>query len=156
MLRKIITFSLLLVIAASCKKDVVDDYSSVDKKIIQDYLVAHNLTAQSTSSGLHYIIERPGGVNHANINSSVSAFYRGYLTNGSIFDQATYATGKPATFTLAGVIKGWQEGLQLIGVGGKIKLLVPSALGYGGDTNKPSIPAHSVLIFDIELQEIYY
>jgi len=155
MLRKVITFSLLLVIAASCKKDVVADYSAVDKKTIEDYLVANNMTAQSTSSGLYYIIEKPGGAVHPTINSSVDAYYRGYLTNGSIFDQYSYSIGKPTFFSLANVIIGWQEGLQLIGVGGKIKLLVPSALGYGSAADKVGIPANSVLVYDIELVEIY-
>jgi len=163
MFRKIIAFSLLLVIAASCKKDVAPDFSAVDKKIIEDYLVANNLTAQSTSSGLYYIISKPGGAYHANSNSTVTAYYKGYLVNGTIFDQTTYSAGKPATFALSGVIKGWKEGLQLIGVGGKIKLLIPSALGYGsvaqtatiGGVVQPTIPANSVLIFDVELVEIY-
>lgn len=155
MLRNFITFSLLLVIAVSCKKDVVTDYSPIDKKIIEDYLTANNLTAQSTASGLYYIIEKPGGDIHPRSSSSVRAFYKGYLTNGTIFDQTPYSTGNPLDFSLSGVIKGWQEGLQLIGVNGKIKLLVPSALGYG-DIAKGSIPANSVLIFDIELVDIYY
>jgi FKBP-type peptidyl-prolyl cis-trans isomerase FkpA len=153
MLRKFITFSLLLVIAVSCKKDVVTDYGPIDKKIIEDYLAAHSLTAQSTASGLYYIIERPGGSVHPTINSSVTAHYRGYLTTGEVFDQ-TYSTGKPADFQLKSVVKGWQEGMQLIGINGKIKLFVPSTLGYGA-TAQGSIPANSVLIFDVELIDIY-
>jgi len=152
MLRKLLAFFFLVVLAASCKKDVTD-YGPIDKKIIEDYLVANNLTAQSTASGLYYIIIKPGGVNHPKITSSISANYQGYLTNGTVFDQS-YSTGAPANFALTAVIKGWQEGLQLIGVKGKIKLLIPSALGYGA-TAKTGIPANSVLIFDIEMVEFY-
>lgn len=148
MFRVIVVFSLLLVTAFSCKKD--NDYSAIDKKIIEDYLTANNMTAQSTKSGLYYIIAKPGDANHPTINSSVSAYYNGYLTNGVSFDQTTT---KPVTFPLGNVIPGWQEGLPLIGVGGKIKLLIPSALGYG---SKPpgGIPANAVLIFDVELFSI--
>lgn len=155
MLRKIIAFTLIIILAASCTKttDVVDN-SAADKKTIEDYLLANDLTAQSTTSGLYYIIYKPGGAYHASINSQVAAFYKGYLTDSTIFDQSTYSSNQAATFALKDVIKGWQEGIPLIGVGGKIKLLVPSALGYGS-VAKTKIPANSVLIFDIDLVDIY-
>jgi FKBP-type peptidyl-prolyl cis-trans isomerase FkpA len=149
MLQKILTFSLLIILAASCKKDVTD-YGPIDDQIIKDYLVSHNLTAQSTSSGLYYIIEKPGGTNHPDLNSVVVANYKGYFTDDAVFEQSTSA----ATFGLNAVIKGWQEGLQLIGVKGKIKLFVPSALAYGS-TGKGSVPANTVIIFDVELLEFY-
>jgi len=149
MFRKILAFTAIILVAASCSKDVTD-YGPADKKTIEDYLLANNLTAQSTSSGLYYIIEKTGGANHPDINSVVVASYKGYLTDGTVFDEST----APTTFALNAVIKGWQEGLQLIGVKGKIKLLIPSALGYGS-TAKTNIPANSVLIFDVELVEFY-
>ena len=151
MLRKLLALAFLLIIIASCDTDTTD-YGPIDKKIIEDYLADSNLTAQSTASGLYYIIEKTGGANHPNINSVVVANYKGYLTDGTVFDESK--TGSPATFALKTVIPGWQEGLQLIGVKGKIKLLIPSALGYGS-TAKTNIPANSVLIFDIELVEFY-
>jgi FKBP-type peptidyl-prolyl cis-trans isomerase FkpA len=150
MLRKIFTFLSLLVLAISCKEDVTD-YGPIDKKIIEDYIAANSLTAQSTTSGLYYVISKPGGTSHPGIYSNVKANYKGYLTDGTVFDQTT---GSPATFPLTGVIQGWREGLQLIGVNGKIKLLIPSALGYGSQV-QADIPANSVLIFDIELIDIY-
>ena len=155
MLRKIITITLVLVIAASCSKttDVVD-YSATDKKIIEDYLLAKNLTAQSTASGIYYIIEEPGGAYHATIHSQVSALYKGYLVDGSVFDQSTLSYNNPATFSLSGVIEGWQQGIPLVGVGGKLKLFIPSALGYKS-VAKTTIPANSVLIFDIEIVDIF-
>lgn len=151
MFRVIVVFSLLLVTAFSCKKD--NDYSAIDKKIIEDYLTANNLTAQSTPSGLYYIVAKPGDAIHPTNNSSVSAYYNGYLINGVTFDQTTT---KPATFPFTNVISGWKEGLQLIGTGGKIKLLIPSALGYGSSAQYNSagaiiIPKNSVIIFDVEL-----
>jgi FKBP-type peptidyl-prolyl cis-trans isomerase FkpA len=158
MLQKVLLFSLLIVLAVSCNKsDSSPDFSAIDKQIIEGYLAANNLTASahSTSSGLYYIINTPGGATHPTLNSNVTAFYKGYLANGTIFDQSTYTNNKAATFALSEVIRGWQEGLQLIGVSGKIKLLVPSALGYGNRT-VGSIPANSVLIFDINLVSFTY
>jgi len=149
MFRRILTFSLILIVAAACKKtDPNPDFSAIDKQLIEEYITVKKLTAQSTSSGLYYVITTPGESVHPTINSSVIAYYKGYLADGTIFDQT--ATGKPATFSLSGVIAGWQEGLPLIGKGGKIKLLIPSALGYGNMATG-RIPRNSVIIFDIEL-----
>ena len=150
MMRKIFALSLLLVFAFACTKEKDVDFSAIDKQIIEDYLKAKNLTAQTTASGLYYIISAPGGSVHPGLSSSVSAKYKGYLADGTVFDQTTTA---PITFPLNRVIKGWQEGLQLIGEGGKIKLLIPSRLGYG-DEVVGSIPRNSVLIFDVELVSV--
>jgi len=150
MLRKLFAFAFLVTFFASCETDTTD-YGPIDQQIIEDYLTQNNLTAQSTTSGLQYIIEEPGGVNHPNINSYIVAYYKGYFTDGTVFDSAVKS---PAGFELNNVIKGWQEGLQLIGVNGKIQLFVPSALGYGSE-GKGSVPSNTVLIFDIELVEYY-
>jgi len=158
MIRKFIAFALLLVLAVSCTKtetqDVVD-YGPVDKKIIQDYLKAKGITnADSTASGLYYIIHKPGGDIHPSITSTVTANYEGYLTDGTLFD-ASYLHGGASTFALSGVVAGWQEGLQLIGVGGKITLLCPSALGYGpSGSYDGSIPGNTVILFNVELVSI--
>ena len=102
MFRKIITITLLLIIAASCSKttDVVD-FSATDKKIIENYLLAHSLTAQSTASGLHYIIEKPGGAYRANINSQILALYKGYYVNDSAFDNNSLKYNNPVLFPIA-------------------------------------------------------
>jgi FKBP-type peptidyl-prolyl cis-trans isomerase FkpA len=153
MLRNLIGFSVLLIIAISCTKtkDVVD-YGPIDKKIIEEYILAnHDTTAQSTASGLYYIIQNPGEDIHPSLNSVVTVNYQGYLTNGTLFDSS--AAGEPLKIALNRLIDGWQEGLQLIGTGGKITLIVPSKLGYGAYAIG-SIPANSVLIFNIELIKI--
>jgi FKBP-type peptidyl-prolyl cis-trans isomerase FkpA len=152
MLRKFITLALLLVIAASCKKDEVVDYGPIDQKIIEDYIAEKGITnAQSTASGLYYVIQKPGGDIHPTLSSIITVNYQGYLTAGTLFDAS--ATGKPLSSPLNYLITGWQEGLQLIGAGGKITLLCPSALGYGSSA-KSKIPANSVLLFNIELLKI--
>jgi len=152
MLRNSIAFSLMLVIAFSCTKTetpIFVDYGPIDKKIIEDYLKAHDdTTAQSTASGLYYIIQNPGGSIHPSTRSIVSVNYDGYLTDNTHFGAST--PGTPYTSNLSYLIAGWQEGLKLIGAGGKITLFCPSNLGYGA-SSVGSIPAHSVLIFDIEL-----
>jgi len=163
MLRKFIAFSILLAIAISCTKteDVVD-YSATDKKIIEDYLVAHDLTAQSTASGLYYIIHKPGGELHPTLKSLVSVNYKGYLTDETVFD-SSYPKGAPVPMALKSVVAGWQEGLPFIGAGGEIQLFIPSALGYGTTAQTKTIngvvqtivPANSVLIFDIGLVDFY-
>jgi FKBP-type peptidyl-prolyl cis-trans isomerase FkpA len=153
MIRKFIAFSLLIVIAVSCKEEDVVDYGPIDNQIIETYLTEHSLTAESTSSGLYYIIEKPGGDNHPGILSKISVNYKGYLTDGTIFD-SSYPTGKPLSAALNGLVKGWQEGLSFIGAGGKIQLFIPSELGYGS-TGKGDVPANAVTIFEIELVDFY-
>jgi len=152
MLRKFIAFSLLLFIALSCTKTEtpeVVDYGPIDKKIIQDYLAKKGLSnADSTASGLYYIIQKPGGTSHPTLNSVVTVNYKGYLVDGTVFDSST--AGNPIAFPLYRLIYGWQEGLQLIGAGGKMQLFIPSALGYGA-TSTGKIPSNSVLIFDLDL-----
>jgi FKBP-type peptidyl-prolyl cis-trans isomerase FkpA len=72
--------------------------------------------------------------------------------DGRVFDDS-YKRGKPMIFPLTAVIKGWQEGLQLMKVGSKFKLIIPPDLAYG-KSDRPSIPGNSTLTFEIELLEI--
>jgi len=150
-MKQLIFLAGLMMILGACKKDAVD-YGARDKKIIQDYITAHSLTALSTAEGIYYTIDIPGGSDHPTINSTVKIHYKGYLTDGSVFDQST--TLNPVTFALSSTIKGWQIGIPLFGKGGKGKLLIPSDYAYGA-TSYTGIPAHSVLIFDIVLSDFY-
>ena len=84
------------------------------------------------------------------LSSVVTVAYTGKLTDGIIFDQSS-SVG--ISFPLTNVIQGWQEGIPLFSEGGTGKLLIPSALGYGSNAIG-SIPANSVLIFDIELLDV--
>ncbi|MTH18092.1 FKBP-type peptidyl-prolyl cis-trans isomerase [Flavobacterium sp. LC2016-01] len=123
------------------------DYSAENDKEIIDYLAKNNLTAKKTESGLYYIITEPGTGKQPTATSSVTVAYKGYLTNGKTFDQSTTAG---ATFPLNKVIAGWTEGIPLFKEGGNGVLLIPAHLAYG-DNNVGSIPAGSVLIFDVKL-----
>jgi FKBP-type peptidyl-prolyl cis-trans isomerase len=105
----------------------------------------------TTASGLKYKILRQGGQFRPTIRSTVSAHYAGWLTNGTQFD-ASYDRNAPLTGPLAGLVDGWQEGMQLVGRGGMILLVVPPSLGYG-DRVKAKIPAGSTLVFVVEMIE---
>lgn len=145
-LRISLLFCCTLLIASACSKDK-DPQSEKDDAIIREYIVAHDLEAVKTTSGLYYVIDVPGNDQHPTINNNVKVAYVGYLTSGTVFDEGTI------TFPLSGVIEGWREGIPLFGKGGKGKLLIPSGLGYGS-RSQGSIPANSVLIFDIHLIDI--
>ncbi len=139
----IISFVFLSLVISSCKKDI--NQQEADQAIIEDYVVENNLDGQFTSSGLYYVIIEPGAADHPTTNSRVTVSYVGYTLDGVVFDENDYIT-----FELNLVIEGWQEGLQLIGEGGKIKLVIPSGLAYGPNGSQ-SIGPNEVLAFDITL-----
>lgn len=150
---KFLAFPFLLLacmLFASCQKDESlspEEQLAADIEKIESYLTENNISAQSTASGLHYIIETEGSGDHPTLADEVTVFYKGYFLDGKVFD----GTGaNPVTFPLNRVITGWQEGIPLFKKGGKGKLFLPSALAYG---NRPpqGIPANAVLIFDVEL-----
>ena len=144
-------FILLLILSiGSCKKDEGPDQEVVDKELIEAYVEANNLETTVTESGLHYIISETGDDNHPNYNSFIIATYKGYLLDGTVFDPGN----QQLEVFLGQLVPGWIEGLPLIGEGGKIKLIIPSKLGYGG-VEKELIPEYSVLVFDIHLLEVY-
>lgn len=150
-MRYLTTFLTFLSLAFfACKDDSLspEEQLQEDIRIIKQYLTDNNLTADSTASGLHYIITKEGTGGHPNLQSTVKVKYKGYTTDGVVFDQTD--DGKTATFSLSGLIEGWQEGIPLLKKGGKGTFFVPSALGYG-PSGAGSIPPNSVLIFEIEL-----
>ena len=135
---------------SSCKKTASKDQAKIDDEIIQKYLSENNLSAKSTSSGLYYIIEKQGAGTKPNAYSQVQVSYKGYFTDGNIFDQSST---NGASFNLQNVIKGWTEGIPYFNAGGNGKLLIPSALGYGTN-GTTGIPGNSVLIFDIKVIKV--
>ncbi len=114
---------------------------------IKNYIDENGLAATRTESGLYYLIMEEGTDGHPTIQNKVTVNYKGYLLDGSVFDQTT---DNPVTFTLSGLIPGWQEGIPLLQKGGSGLFLIPSHLGYGDRTQR-TIPPNSVLIFEIEL-----
>ena len=144
----ILTLIPCIFIISSCNKNV--DYTQLDEDIILQYINDNNLTAEPTGSGLYYVLNSNGNGDFPNINSIVTVAYKGTLIDGTIFDQSD-ATG--ATFLISNVIQGWQEGIPLFSEGGSGILLIPSALGYGNQAIG-SIPANSVLIFEVTLLNV--
>jgi FKBP-type peptidyl-prolyl cis-trans isomerase FkpA len=131
----------------------VNEQFGKDTLIIQQYLADHQLIAQKhKESGIYYIISEPGEEIHPNDYSVITVSYKGYLTNDTIFDQTE--EDKTYTANLYTLISGWRIGIPLIGTGGKITLYLPSYYGYGSKVNG-SIPANSVLIFEIGLISFY-
>jgi FKBP-type peptidyl-prolyl cis-trans isomerase len=108
----------------------------------------------TTASGLQYEVVTMGTGPKPTAESQVRVHYAGTLIDGSEFD-SSYKRGEPAVFGVGQVIRGWVEGLQLMPVGSKWKLHIPSDLAYGPSGGPGgSIPPNSVLIFDVELLEI--
>lgn len=109
-------------------------------------------SVQVTESGLQYIIRNAGAAEKLGPKDTVFVHYVGKLTDGTVFDQ-TEPSQPSARLTLDRVVKGWTEGLQLIGEGGSIKLFVPSALGYG-ENGTQGIEPNSTLVFDVQVDSV--
>ena len=104
-------------------------------------------------SGLQYKIITPGTGPKPTLTDKVVCNYRGTLINGTEFD-SSYKRGQPASFPVNGVIKGWTEALQLMPVGSKWQLFIPSELAYGERGAGADIAPNSALIFEVELLSI--
>jgi FKBP-type peptidyl-prolyl cis-trans isomerase len=106
-----------------------------------------------TASGLYYRILRKSEGTKPKASDSVEVHYKGWLDNGTQFD-SSYDRGQTISFSLGGVIKGWTQGLQLVGEGGMIELEIPHELGYGARGSPPKIPANATLHFLVELKAV--
>lgn len=105
---------------------------------------------KTTASGLQYEVVKAAEGKQPGPDDVVTVHYEGRLTDGTVFD-SSIQRGSPIDLPVSGVIPGWVEGLQLMHVGEKVKLYIPSALAYGEQSPSPTIPANSVLVFDLEL-----
>lgn len=103
--------------------------------------------------GLQYQVVKEGTGPMPTANDTVKVHYNGTLIDGTVFD-SSIERGEPAEFPVGAVIKGWTEALQLMKVGSKYKLFIPSTLAYGDRAAGPKIEANSTLIFDVELISI--
>ena len=106
-----------------------------------------------TESGIGYKILKPGTGKNPQASDRVKVHYHGTLIDGTVFDSSVERKN-PLSFPLGGVIKCWKEGVQMVKVGGKIKLVCPSNMAYGVRGAPPKIPGGSTLIFEVELLEI--
>ncbi len=122
----------------------------------QEKFLEENATKEGVvtlPSGLQYIVLKEGNGKKPGPATMVTVHYEGSLTEGKIFD-SSYKRGTPATFGVHQVIRGWTEALQLMPIGSKWRLFIPSSLGYGERGAGGSIPPYSTLIFDVELLDM--
>jgi len=120
-----------------------------DIKLIEEAIAAGKTDAKDNAEGIYYKIIKEGTGRQVSFNDTVTVLYKLTLLNdGSL---VTEKKDKPDTFTLKRLIKGWQIGVPLCKVGGKIKLVIPSDLGYSIRTRAAKIPPNSILVFEIEV-----
>jgi len=152
----VIEDSLLDGCLSSFQKKAMGDKSSVAKKEGTAFL-AQNAKKKGVvvlPDGLQYEVLVAGSdTTHPKLEDKVKCHYHGTLINGKVFDSSV-DRGEPISFPLNGVIKGWQEAVQLMTVGSKWKLYIPSDLAYGDQQAGPSIAPGSTLIFTVELLAI--
>ena len=157
-------------VAKQNEKMLQDQKVQLEKDItaIDDFLKAKNVTAQTTASGLRYIITKPGTGENAKAGQQVKIDYLGYLLNGKFFDTSIeseakknnlYTQGRPyspleLTVGAQQVIPGWEEAIQLMNKGSKMTVYIPSTLAYGNQRRGDVIAENSVLVFDMELIEV--
>lgn len=148
-MKKILSLLIIAISMFACSKD--EDQAKIDQEIIEKYIAKEGLDAKQTATGLYYVIQDTGTGRRPASNNYVKVAYKGYFTDGEVFDKSS---DEGIKFKLSEVIPGWTEGIPLFKEGGKGILLIPSALAYGNQS-RTGIPANSVLIFDVHLIQMY-
>jgi FKBP-type peptidyl-prolyl cis-trans isomerase FkpA/FKBP-type peptidyl-prolyl cis-trans isomerase FklB len=139
--------TILLACAASSLPACAEDEAKTD-----DQAGSEGKTVR-TESGLEITELKPGEGDHPTRDSVVEVHYHGTFEDGEVFDSSV-DRGKPATFPLSRVIPCWTEGVAMMGVGGKSRLVCPPAIAYGARGMPPRIPPNSTLTFEVELLRI--
>lgn len=144
-------------------KQVINDYFmklqnekfEVNKKAGEEFLNINKGKAGVTTlpSGLQYQVLQQGSGANPTASDQVKCHYHGTLINGTVFDSSV-ERGEPAVFGVSQVIPGWVEALQLMEVGAKWRLFIPSDLAYGEHGAGEAIEPNSALVFDVELLDI--
>lgn len=132
-----------------------NEKAQANLKAGEDFLTANKQKPGVTElpSGLQYEVLTEGNGPKPSATNTVTCHYHGTLIDGTVFDSSV-KRGQPASFPLNMVIKGWTEGLQLMGTGAKWRFFIPPHLGYGDRQVGPTIGPNSTLIFDVELLSI--
>lgn len=133
----------------SSKNDKINAIKAEGEAYLTQNALAEGVVA--LPSGLQYkVLVQGTGTVHPTLQSNVTCHYHGMLLNGDVFDSSV-VRNSPATFPLGAVIKGWQEGVQLMTVGSKYSFSIPSHLAYGDNQAGAKIMPGSTLIFEVEL-----
>ncbi|MCK5338875.1 MAG: FKBP-type peptidyl-prolyl cis-trans isomerase [Bacteroidales bacterium] len=130
---------------------IEDQRKNAEKTERDNYLQANGITVAPTASGLYYIETEKGTGEQATVGKTVNVHYTGRLLDGTVFDSSV-EKGQPFSFQLGvgRVIKGWDEAIAMMNVGGTATFIIPSEIGYGS-RDSGSIPSYSTLVFDVEL-----
>jgi len=136
--------------SAGCDFSYIKDTSSSQKAAMIAFCTKNNITYTEHPSGILYQIITPGNSTKPNACSSVSASYSGAFLNNVVFNESAI----PVEFSLKEVIAGWTIGVPLIGVGGEIKLVIPSSLAYGTTGRLPLIQPNTPLYFNVKLSAV--
>jgi len=151
--------------AMANQQKMLEEAKANESKDLEKYLADNKIKVKPTESGLYFIEIKKGSGAKAEKGKTVKVNYTGKLTNGTVFDTSVEAEAKksntynekrpyePIEFPLGQgqVIPGWDEGISMMKVGGKAKLIIPSKIGYGERGAGNSIPPCAVLVFDVEL-----
>ena len=144
-------------VEAAYKKEV-DAEKEREIKELNAYAASKGLKTQSTPNGALVVLESPGDLaNKADSGKEATVLYKGYTTDGKVFDSNIDKPGTPDFKVVVGekkVIQGWDEGLRFFGKGGKGKILVPSMLGYGQQGAGGQIKPFANLVFDIQVTNV--
>jgi len=138
------------------QRKAMEAVSAANKKAGEHYLAknAARKGVKVTASGLQYEVVKAGTGRTPKPTDQVSVNYRGTLVDGTEFDSSYKHGGKPVSFPVNGVIKGWQEALLMMKEGAKWKLAIPAKLAYGERGAPPYIGPNSTLLFEVELVSI--
>ena len=152
-----------LMVSQEEANEIIQNYfkAKADKKAIENIdlgkkFLEENKTKEGVvtlASGMQYQVITEGTGDTPSLESKVTTHYHGTLIDGTVFDSSV-DRGQPASFPVNGVIPGWTEALQLMKVGSKWKLFIPSELAYGPNSPGGAIGPNATLIFDVELLSI--
>ena len=145
---------------AACKKDdetVNADYSATDDALLKKYVADSSFTAaQKQPSGLYFVpVKTNPNAPKATVGTNVSILYTGTLLNGTVFLSSAQNGNTPDSFVLSNATDGLSEGVSLMHLGDKAKLLIPSAIAYG-PAGRNGVPPNTVVRFDVELVDFNY
>ncbi len=137
----------------------VAQQKAADDKLLTEFFAATKISPTKTKSGLYYAITKPGTGRNAMRGQTLTINYTGQTLDGKVFDSnidPEFGHPSPLTFSLGmgQVIKGWDEGIQLLNAGSEAVLYIPSGLAYGARGAGDAIPPNAILIFDVVVLSI--